>query len=101
MKSHFLRADIKKLKDEIDKLEDATAIVDESMGEGLSLFVGECFVTATEEQASGYIEKLQEENSELLDKKQDLLESIRGEMKNLKTFLYARFGSSINLEEED
>ena len=56
-----MRTDIKGLKEEIDKLEDSTAIIDESFGEGLHLYVGECFVTADEDQATGYIEKLTEE----------------------------------------
>ena len=30
----------------------------------------------------------------------DRLDDIESEMKNLKSFLYARFGSAINLEEE-
>lgn len=30
----------------------------------------------------------------------DRLDEIENEMKNLKSYLYARFGSSINLEEE-
>jgi hypothetical protein len=58
MKSHFMKSDIKGLKDEIDKLEDSMAIVEESFGEGLNLYVGECFVAADEEQATGYVEKI-------------------------------------------
>ena len=49
LKSHDLRGEIKKLKEEIDNLEDAALMVEESMGEGLKLFLGECFVTVDEE----------------------------------------------------
>lgn len=52
MKAHDLRGEIKKLKEEIDNLEDAALMVEESMGEGLKLFLGECFVTVDEEQGS-------------------------------------------------
>jgi hypothetical protein len=45
------------------------------------------------------LEKVQEEKQEELEKKQDLLEETETSMKNLKSYLYARFGSSINLEE--
>ena len=34
-----------------------------------------------------------------MDSKQDRLERIEKEMKGYKTYLYAKFGSSINLEE--
>ena len=52
LKAHDLRGEIKKLKEEIDNLEDAALLVEESMGEGLKLFLGECFVTVDEEQGS-------------------------------------------------
>jgi hypothetical protein len=56
-----IKADIKKLKEEIDNLEDANMLVEESMGEGLKLFMGECFVTVNEEQGSHYVSKIAEE----------------------------------------
>jgi hypothetical protein len=99
MKSHFMKTDIKGLKDELEKLEDAMGIIEESFGEGLNLYVGECFVVADEDQANGYVTKIQEEKTEELDRKVEELEVIEGEMKELKTYLYARFGTSINLEE--
>ena len=101
MKATDLKAQIKKLKEEIDALEDASLLVEESFGEGLKLHVGECFVSCEEEQATSYVEKLQQEKQDDLDKKQDELDDCESEMKNLKSFLYARFGSSINLEEGD
>ena len=58
MKVHEFRGDIKKLKDEIDNLEDATFMVEESFGEGLKLFLGECLVTVNEDQANDYVQKL-------------------------------------------
>ena len=100
MKASNLRDEMKKLKEDLDNLEDATMLVEESMGEGLKLFLGECFITVNEEQATQYVEKLQEEQQEELDKKNDKLEVYESQMKNLKSFLYARFGQSINLEED-
>lgn len=41
-----------------------------------------------------------EETQEELEKLQDQLDEIENEMKNLKSYLYARFGTAINLEEE-
>lgn len=70
------------------------------MGDELKLFLGECFVTVDEEGATNYVEKLKEEKEAEMDKKQDEIEAIEQKMKTLKTFLYAKFGSSINLEED-
>ena len=94
-----MRGEIKKLKEEIDNLEDAALLVEESMGEGLKLFLGECFVTVDEDQGSQYVTSITEEKQEELEKKNDALEKLEKEMKNYKTYLYAKFGSSINLEE--
>jgi hypothetical protein len=41
-----------------------------------------------------------EEVQEQMEKSSDSLDETESEMKNLKSYLYARFGSSINLEEE-
>ena len=101
MKYTDLKNDIKKLKEEIDNLEDATLLVEESMGEGLKLFLGECFVTVDEDQGNNYVQKVAEEKQEELDAKTDQMDKLEAEMKNLKSYLYARFGSSINLEEND
>ena len=99
LKAHDLRGEIKKLKEEIDNLEDAALLVEESMGEGLKLFLGECFVTVDEDQGSQYVTSITEEKQDELEKKNDALEKLEKEMKNYKTYLYAKFGSSINLEE--
>ena len=100
MKYHELKGDVKKMKDEIDNLEDATFLVEESMGEGLHLFMGECFVTVDEDQGNTYVSKVVDEKTEELEKKNDEIDALEAEMKNLKSYLYARFGSSINLEEQ-
>jgi len=100
MRAHDLRGTIKRVTDEIDALQDAQQLIEESFGEGLKLFIGEALVDVDEETATAYQEKLIEEKSEQLDKAKEELEDIESEMKNLKSFLYARFGNSINLEEE-
>ena len=64
------------------------------------MFIGEALIDVDEETATSYHERLVEEKGEDLDKKKDELEEIESEMKNLKSYLYARFGNSINLEEE-
>ena len=61
MKQHELKDDIKKLKEELDNLEDATMMIEESMGEDLKLFVGEAMIEVDEDRATKYVEKMQEE----------------------------------------
>ena len=102
MKFHDLKEEIKKLKEEIDNIADAQQEIDEAMGEdgALKLFLGEAFIAVGDEQATQFVEKLQEEKQEELDKKQDDLEDMESQMKNLKSYLYAKFGNSINLEED-
>merc|ERR1712127_402608 len=97
LKAHELRGEMKKLKEEIDNLEDAALQVEESMGEDIKLFLGECFVSVDEEQGVAFVEKLTAAKQDEIDNKQDKLEEL--EMKIFKTYLYAKFGSSINLEE--
>ena len=100
MRAHDLRDFIKKLRDDLDALQDAQQLIEESFGEGLNLFIGEALIDVDEETATEYHEKLVDEKGDDLDKKKDELEEIEGEMKDLKSYLYARFGNSINLEEE-
>ena len=92
--------EMKTLKDEIENLQSAADIIEESMGDPLKLFVGECMIEVDEDAATQYQEKLMEEKQEELEAYQDQLDEMETEMKGLKSFLYARFGSSINLEEE-
>ena len=100
MRTHDLRRDIKKLRDDLDALQDAQQLIEESFGEGLKLFIGEALIDVDEDTATKYYEGLVEEKGDDLDKKTDQLEEIESDMKDLKSYLYARFGNSINLEEE-
>ena len=99
MKFHGMKDEIKKLKDELENLQDAGSTIEEAMGDPLKLFVGECFIDIDEDAATQYQEKLTDEKQEELEKLTDEIDEVESEMKNLKSFLYARFGQSINLEE--
>ena len=69
------------------------------MGDPLKLFIGEALIEVDEDAAQGYVEKITEEKQEELEKLTDQLDEYETELKNLKSFLYARFGANINLEE--
>ena len=98
-KYNELQFDIKKLKHELENLQDAEGAVEEAMGDPLKLFIGEALIEVDDEAAQGYVEKVMEEKQEELEKLQDRSDEYETELKNLKSFLYARFGSNINLEE--
>jgi len=103
MKYHDIQEDIKKLKEELDNLVDATGAIEETLGEdgALKLFLGESMVAVNEEAANNYVEQLQEEKQTELDEKTEKLEEMEAQMRDLKSYLYAKFGSSINLEEQE
>ena len=103
LKFHDMKNDITKLKEEMDNFVDAVGAIDETLGEdgALKLFLGEAMVAANEEEATAYVEALQEEKQTELDDKQEKLEEMEAQMRDLKSYLYAKFGSSINLEEQD
>ena len=75
-------------------------MIEESMGEPLKLFIGECLVEVDEDAATQYQERITEEKTEELDQIMDKLDDVETEMKGLKSFLYARFGNAINLDED-
>ena len=103
MKYHDLKEDIKKLKEDLDNFVDAIGAIDETLGEdgALKLFLGESMVAVNDEAATAYVEQLQEEKQTELDEKQEQLEQMENEMRDLKSYLYAKFASSINLEEHE
>ena len=53
----------------MDNLEDAALEIEESMGEELKLFLGECFITVNEEQAQTYVDRLTEEKQAFIEDK--------------------------------
>jgi len=101
MKYHDLKEDIKSLKEEMDNFVDAAGAIEETLGEdgALKLFLGEAMISVNEEAANAYVEQLTEEKQTELDQKTEKLEEMESQMRDLKSYLYAKFGSSINLEE--
>ena len=99
MKYFLLKDEIKKLKEELENLVDAGSMIEEAMGDPVKLFIGEALIDVDEEQAQLYHERLTEEKQEELEQLNDKLDIIETDMKTLKSYLYARFGSAINLDE--
>ena len=99
MRYNQLKEEIKALKDELENLVDAGSAIEEAMGDPLKLFIGEALIDVDEDTATGYHEKLTEEKQEELENLTEKLDECEGEMNTLKSFLYARFGQNINLDE--
>ena len=99
MKYFLLKDEIKKLKEELENLVDAGSMIEEAMGDPVKLFIGEALIDVDEEQAQLYHERLTEQKQEELEQLNDKLDIIETDMKTLKSYLYARFGSAINLDE--
>ena len=52
MKYHITKQEIKGIKDELENLQDAGSAIEESMGDPLKLFIGECLVEVDEDAAT-------------------------------------------------
>eukprot|EP01031_Cornospumella_fuschlensis_P042504 gene42504-51924_t len=92
-----IRADIKQMKADIEKLDDATAELMMNTGGTVKLFMGESFIETDEDYATEFfivIQQLQDEVATLTREETAIVQ--RQEL--LKKELYGRFGDSINLE---
>ena len=49
MKYHLIKAEIKKLKEELENLIDAGSMIEEAMGDPVKLFIGESLIDVEEE----------------------------------------------------
>mmetsp|Transcript_9732 Transcript_9732/g.24197 ORF Transcript_9732/g.24197 Transcript_9732/m.24197 type:complete len:125 (-) Transcript_9732:329-703(-) len=98
-KMHELEAMIRAKKKILEDLEDASNELMLSDEDNIRYVIGECFVhmekDAAEEKLTGLTDSANGEVKALSSE----VDSIKDKMKDLKTKLYSKFGSSINLEE--
>ena len=81
-------------------MEDAATLIDEAMGDGVLLHIGECFVGVDDDYAKMHHERLLAKAKSELDSLNDSKTDIEKQMKELRAHLYAKFGANINLDEE-
>lgn len=94
-----LDEEIKSLKKSIQTYKDATEEVEGCMEmDGLMLKVGEAYTPVEEDAVTDHLSKLTEQDEARLTECIDEIETVKTEMGELKKVLYAKFGSSINLE---
>lgn len=86
----------------MDALDDAsTELMMTSGSDAILLLTGEAFLETSEEDATEYCESMVEKLQKQHDALQQEADTIVEEQNKLKVVLYARFGKSIHLEDDD
>ena len=89
------------MQQSLERLDDAsTELMMSSDGDDVMLLIGESFFDTSEEEATEFCESEVERMTELLEKLDEEESTILEEQADLKTILYGRFGKSIQLEEK-
>ncbi|KAF0696296.1 Aste57867_12929 [Aphanomyces stellatus] len=95
-----LRDELKALKDKLETLDDANTEIMMGGGDNVQLFIGESFVEVSEEYAQEYLEAQTEKANAQIEKLNAEESTLEARQEALKKVLYARFGTSINLEDK-
>lgn len=93
-----VRSELKGLKKELERLDDASTELMMGSGDSVMLLLGEAFFESSEEEATEHCEALVEKLQSMVDDLEAEEKSILEEQTGLKAVLYGRFGKSINLE---
>lgn len=88
------------LEEQLSALNDARDEVELLMEGEVKVLIGETFIQLSEDQALARIEVNLRRQAEEKERLQGLVDQIDAERQTLKSHLYARFGTNINLEEE-
>jgi len=99
-KKHVVSDEIAKLKEKLQNYEDAQAemmFLDD--GDDVKYAIGDTFSMFDTDSATEMLEAEMEGLQQKMEGQKELMASIEDEMSGLKTKLYAKFGKSINLEE--
>ena len=100
MQNHDLQREIKAKEEKLNALQDALDEIEIAMEGEVRIMIGESFVLCSEEEALSRLEKIKDLKKEELEALKAQSETNQKELSGLKTFLYAKFGNSINLEED-
>ncbi|KAM3576929.1 hypothetical protein VYU27_001294 [Nannochloropsis oceanica] len=93
-----LDEDLTGLKEQLEKLDDAVTELMVGVGGPVRLLLGEAFVEVSEDYATEYCERKQEQLQARVEELGAEKEGIAARQMELKKALYGRFGNSINLE---
>lgn len=97
---HEARREADNLKKLLEKIDDASTELMMGNGDNVMLRLGEAMFEASEDEATEFCEAEVERNQEIVDKLNEEEAEILEKQAELKKSLYGRFGSSINLEEK-
>jgi prefoldin subunit 4 len=100
MQNTELQREIKISEEKVNALQDALDELEIAMEPSARVMIGETFVLLSEEEALSRLEKMRDLKKEELLKLKALAESTEKEMASLKNYLSAKFGATINLEED-
>mmetsp|Transcript_28688 Transcript_28688/g.28348 ORF Transcript_28688/g.28348 Transcript_28688/m.28348 type:complete len:120 (+) Transcript_28688:15-374(+) len=100
MRSKEIDQDCKTKEEKFNALQDAVDELELSMEGSVRVMIGECLIQCTEEEAIERLEKVKDQKRHDLEVSRGQLEDVQKEMLALKSYLYARFGTNINLEED-
>ncbi len=84
----------------MEKIDDASTELMMGNGDRVMLRLGEAMFEATEDEATEFCEAEVERHQEMVDKLTEEESEILERQAELKKILYGRFGKSINLEEK-
>ncbi|CAJ1411137.1 unnamed protein product [Effrenium voratum] len=94
-----LDEEITTMKSEVQNYKDAVEEIEGCMEEnGVMMKVGEAYTLVEEDTVLEKLQKLVEDSEASLSQKSDEIEKVKGDLDALKKVLYAKFGTSINLE---
>eukprot|EP00518_Triparma_eleuthera_P002389 CAMPEP_0182458852 /NCGR_PEP_ID=MMETSP1319-20130603/4096_1 /TAXON_ID=172717 /ORGANISM="Bolidomonas pacifica, Strain RCC208" /LENGTH=134 /DNA_ID=CAMNT_0024657621 /DNA_START=187 /DNA_END=591 /DNA_ORIENTATION=+ len=96
---HEARGEKEAYEGRLERLDDACTELMMGSGDNVFVMLGDAFISCTEDDATKHCEDQVEKFQQIVDKLSEETDQILERQKELKTELYGRFGSSINLEE--
>lgn len=93
---------LQNISDALSDIDAASLEADDDQTDAVRIMEGEVFVSFGFESASNWIEMKKKETEEEIERLRSSIETIKAEMVQLKTALYAKFGKeNINLESDE
>ncbi|XP_078040860.1 prefoldin subunit 4 [Augochlora pura] len=102
VKLNYFKTELKIKQDELKNVEDASdeiVLLDEDVK--VPYFIGEVFIHEDLEKTQGYLEDFKDKKKTEILYLESQCSDLESTMSDLKTQLYAKFGSSINLEADE
>lgn len=98
-KNKVITAELKLINEKIANIKDADMRCDELFGENTKILIGETFMEVDEDKAKEVLSKQKEKILKTKKDKEDLYNSNKKRLDELKIILYSKFQNSINLDE--